>query len=109
MYKLEFLPVAQRDMVEIVQYISRELSDPTAAERLAEELISAADGIRTFPYANPHYIPLRPLAHEYRKLSVQNYLMFYWADEENKLITVARVLYAKRDYNRLLESFSRDN
>ena len=49
MYKLEFLPVAQRDMVEIVQYISRELSNPTAAERLAEELISAAYGRSRMP------------------------------------------------------------
>ncbi len=102
MYKLEFLPVAQQDMVKIVQYISKELINPTAAERLAEELISTVDGILTFPYANPHYIPLRPLAHEYRKLLVQNYLIFYWVDEKNRLVTVARVLYAKRDYNRLL-------
>ena len=58
MYKLEYLPVAQRDMVEIVRYISGEL---------------------------------------------QNFLMFYWVDEEKKLVTVARVVYAKRDVAKLLE------
>lgn len=98
MYKLEFLPIAQQDMVEIVQYISNELRNPTAVvELLAEELISAADSIRTFPYANSQYIPLRTLAHEYRKLLIQNYLMFYWVDEKKKLITVARVIYAQRN------------
>lgn len=103
MYNLEYLPVARQDMVEIVRYISRELNNPAAADRLAVELIEAGDGIPAFPYANPAYIPVRPLKYEYRKLLVQNYLMFYWVDEEKKLVTVARVIYAKRDYELLLE------
>lgn len=103
MYKLEYLPAARQDMVEIVQYISRELGEPAAAERLAVELIEAGEGIPEFPYAHPAYIPVRPLRHEYRKLLVRNYMMLYWVDEKEKLITVARVIYAKRDYGRLLE------
>lgn len=43
MYKLEYLPVAQRDMVEIVRYISGELQNPAAANRLAMELVNAAE------------------------------------------------------------------
>lgn len=103
MYKLEYLPVARRDMIEIVRYISKNLNNPMAADQLAIELVEAGDRIPKFPYANPSYIPIRPLKHEYRKLLVQNYLMFYWVDEAAKLVTVARVVYAKRDYERLLE------
>jgi toxin ParE1/3/4 len=103
LYKLEYLPVARRDMIEIVRYISQELQNPTAADQLAMELIEAGDSIPKFPYANPAFIPIRPLKHEYRKLLVQNYFMFYWVDEVKKLVTVARVVYARRDYKRLLE------
>lgn len=103
MYKLEYLPAARQDMVEIVRYISKELQNPSAADQLAIEFIKAGDGILDFPYANPSYTPIRPLKHEYRKLLVQNYFMFYWIDEEKQLVTVARVVYAKRDYERLLE------
>ena len=88
MYKLEYLPVARKDMLEIVRYISRELQNPDAADRLAVELIDAVEGVLHFPYATPAYQPI---------------LMFYWVDEEKKLVTVARVVYAKRDYGRLLE------
>lgn len=102
-YKLEFLPAARQDMVEIVRYISKELGNGAAAGRLAVDLIDAANDILTFPYANPVYLPLRPLKHEYRKVPVRNYLMFYWVDERDELVTVARVLYAKRDYRRLME------
>jgi len=90
-------------MIEIVRYISQELQNPTAADQLAMELIEAGDSIPKFPYANPAFIPIRPLKHEYRKLLVQNYFMFYWVDEVKKLVTVARVVYARRDYERLLE------
>ena len=103
MYKLEYLPIARQDMVEIVRYISGELENPAAADRLAVELIEAGDSIPVFPYTNPAYTPIRPLKHEYRKLLVQNYFMFYWVDEDKQLVTVARVIYARRDFERLLE------
>ena len=91
------------DMIEIVRYISSELKNPDAAERLAVELVHAAENVCTFPYATPSYHPIRPLKHEYRKIPVKNYLMFYWVDEARKLVTIARVIYAKRDYGQLLE------
>lgn len=103
MYKVEYLPVARQDMIEIVRYISKNLQNPAAADQLAIELIRAGDSIPGFPYANPAYTPIRPLKHEYRKLLIQNYFMFYWVDETEQLVTVARVVYAKRDYERLLE------
>ena len=97
MYTLEYLPAARQDMIEIVRYISRGLKNPSAADRLAAELIEAGDSILPFPYAYPVYQPIRPLGHEYRKLTVENYFMLYWVDEEKKTGTVARVLYGKRD------------
>ena len=102
MYNVEYLPAARRDMVSIVRYIAAELGNPAAAERLAAELTDAADSLSEFPYASPVHIPLRPLDYEYRKLSVRNYLLFYRVDEARKLVTVARVIYAGRDYGRLL-------
>lgn len=103
MYKLVYLPVARQDMVDIVRYISRELCNPAAAERLAMELIQAGDSIPGFPYANPAYTPIRPLKHEYRKRLVQNYIMFYWVDEDKKLVTVARMIYTKWEIEQLPE------
>ena len=103
MYKVEYLPVARKDMLEIVRYISGELKNPNAADRLAVELINAMENVLTFPYRAPVYQPIRPLKHEHRKILVHNYLMFYWVDEDKELVTVARVVYAKRDYSRVLE------
>ena len=99
LYKLEYLPLSRRDMIEVVRYVG----NPMAARRLAQELIEAGDHILDFPYANPVYIPIRPLKREYRRIRVHNYIMFYWVDEGKKLVTIARVVYGKRDYEQLLD------
>ncbi|MDE6658635.1 MAG: type II toxin-antitoxin system RelE/ParE family toxin [Eubacterium sp.] len=97
MYKLEFLPVAKNDMLEIVKYISDELKNPAAASKLAEKFISSAEKVCDFPYLNHVYTPLKPLGLEYRRIIVNNYLMFYTVDEETKKVTIMRVIYARRN------------
>lgn len=101
-YDLEFLPVAQKDMVDIVMYISKVICNPSAANRLAERFIDEAEKLRDLPYSFPAYYPIRPLAREYRKLIVDNYIMFYWVDEIKRCITIARVIYARSDYSEKL-------
>ncbi|WP_366944681.1 hypothetical protein [uncultured Fibrobacter sp.] len=40
---------------------------------------------------------MKPLKHDFRKMVVQNYSVFYWVDENSKTITVARILYNRRN------------
>lgn len=102
-YKLKYLPSARKDMVEIVRYISKKLHNPYAANSLAEEMIEAIQNILAFPYATPVFHPIRPLKYEYRKIIVQNYVIFYWIDEEKKEVIVARVIYTKRNYGKIFK------
>ncbi|MCL2564095.1 MAG: type II toxin-antitoxin system RelE/ParE family toxin [Oscillospiraceae bacterium] len=102
MYKLEYLPQTMQDMAELARYISQELSNPTAADKLANELVEAAERLRDFPYKNRVYQLIRPLKREYRGQIVQNHILFYYVDEEEKIVTIARVIYARRDYGKLL-------
>ncbi len=103
MYKLEFLPVALNDMLEAVSYISNELKNSIAANKLSEKFVAVAEVLADFPYSNPVYIPMKRLNREYRKTVVENYLMFYWVDEPGKTVTVARVIYGKRNYGKMIE------
>ena len=102
MYKLEYLPIAMYDMVEIAKYISQDLCDPQAAENLAYGMIQAAERLAAFPYVCPIHRALKPLKYEYRKLLVRNYIMFYWVDEKERKVTIARVIYSRRDYENFL-------
>lgn len=103
MYKLEYLPIALDDMLGIVKYISSELKNPIAAKNLSEEFVKTAESLTEFPYSNPCYTPIKPLKHECRKITIKNYITFYWVDETDKTVTVARVIYGKRDYGKIIE------
>ena len=102
MYQLRFLPSALQDLTEIARYISHELTNPEAAEKLSDEIIDAAEKLAAFPYAYAVYTPSRPLKHEYRRVPVKNYLIFYWIQEEEKEVVIARIIYGKRLYENKL-------
>lgn len=102
MYKLEYLPSAVADMVDVITYISQHLCPPQAAEKLMEAFGYAAQQVAQFPHSNGAYRPLRPLGKEYRKAAVCNYLMFYWVEEDTKTVVIARGIYGRRQYDRFL-------
>jgi len=89
-------------MTDIVRYISHKLCNPMAAEKLSDEMIESAEKLTAFPYSNAVHYTIKPLEHEYRKLIVQNYILFYRIDEKEKRVTIVRAIYASRDYENLL-------
>lgn len=102
-YRVEYLPEAREDLIQIVRYIGGTLQNPAAAERFVQAAMAADRQIGDFPYANPVYHPIRPLKREYRKITVQHYLLFYWVEEEEKRCTVARVIYGGRNLQGMLK------
>ena len=96
-------------MSDIARYINRVLCNPIAAMDTIERMIDAAEELRRHPYSCPVYYPPRTLRFEYRKLFVGNYVVFYRVDEQKKLITIVRVIYAKRNYGSLLGLFDPNN
>ncbi len=103
MYAVRYLITAVTDMQEIISYISKQLCNPEAASRLADEFIEAGNSIADFPYGRPVYRPIRELAHEYRPIYVKNYIMFYWVDENSKTVNIERVIYSKSNIKNLLK------
>ena len=50
MYKLECLPVALNDMVDIVRCINSELKNPVAADNIENEFVKSAEALIDFSY-----------------------------------------------------------
>lgn len=103
MYTVEILPEAISDMTEIVKYISIQLSNPAAATRLKENITSEIKKLAENPYIYAVYEPLLFLKVEFRKLLVRNYAVFYYIDESEKVVKIAHVVYAKRNFSKVLE------
>lgn len=102
MYTIEYLPVAKDDLLEIVEYIGKELKNPEAVYELMDELTDVSERLESFPYEYQVYTPLKTLKQEYRRAPIKNYVMFYWVDEVQKKVTITRVLYSRRKYVNLL-------
>lgn len=98
MYKVEFLPIANKDITDTLQYISNMLDNKNSVNRFAERISKAIDLLSEFPYSNSVYSPIRPLKTEYRKMLVKNYILFYTVKENQKLVTVYRFIYSGRNY-----------
>ena len=102
MYKLEYLPIAKKDIENIVNYIFNVLKNRSAAINISNLLIDSVISACKFPYGLPVYYSIGDLEIEYRCIKVKNYLMFYTIDEKNKTITIARVLYKKMNITNIL-------
>ena len=103
MFTVHYSPAAQRDVREIIQYITVTLGNPIAAQQLLEEIQKTTEVIASFPLAFPVCAIKRPLKHQYRKAGAKRYLILYWVDENQKMIRIFRVVHGSRDYRTVLE------
>ncbi len=103
MYRIEFLPIAKKDIDDIINYISHNLKNSTASKKLRDLFMQSFDDIIEFPYGSSIYKLSSTLKYEYRSYRVKNFLIFYVIDEKQETITIVRVLYQKMDINNILK------
>lgn len=100
MAKLVISPLAQADMREIGDYISRELSNPNTALRLIRRFQDTMISLREYPeMGSPLLVSGKPNV-PYRYLVCGSYLIFYHPGDDT--VYIDRVLYGRRDYMALL-------
>jgi plasmid stabilization system protein ParE len=85
----------------IAKYITDELEAPKAALDLVEAVDNGCQNLLEFPNAHHAFKAARKLKHEYRVLTVKNYMVFYVVDDESMRITIHRMVYKKRDLSQL--------
>ena len=100
MATLHISPEASSDLVEIKEYITIELENPTAASNVISKIIKAIRGLEHFPDIGASLSSVIDIPTDYRFLITGNYLSFY--RHEGDSVYVVRVLYGKRDYLKIL-------
>jgi plasmid stabilization system protein ParE len=101
MYKLAYLPSALSDLNNIVKYISNDLDAPMTAAKLRLEFDQKISNLRKNPLRYRVYIPLLKLKHEYRKLPVKSYSVFYIVKKDT--VEIHRILYSRRNIDAILK------
>lgn len=100
MNRLFISPAAEKDLLEIKQYISDELVNPVSAIKIISQITKRIRDLIDFPETGVLLSTKIGFDTDYRFIVSSSYLIFYRFVE--KSIYVDRVLYAKRDYIRIL-------
>lgn len=100
MVNLKISPKAQKDMLEIKEYISEELGNPTAATNVLTKITKRFRDLMEFPLIGAPLSSVIKIETSYRYLACGQYTAFY--RYENDTVYVDRVLYGRRDFMRIL-------
>ena len=101
MYRIRYLPIAQKDLQDIVLYILDELKSSKAAMDFIDTFDKSILRLKQYPYSCKLFQPQEPLESEYRFLPVKNYLVFYVVTENT--VEIHRIVYAKMDLEKLIK------
>jgi addiction module RelE/StbE family toxin len=101
-YDLKIMPLAEEDLDGIFDYIANTLEAPVAANRLMMAIEKAMQSPRTSPRIGPKCRDEALNKKGYRKLIVDDYIAFYLVNDEERTVTVMRVIYGRRNYTALL-------
>ncbi|MDR1469149.1 MAG: type II toxin-antitoxin system RelE/ParE family toxin [Spirochaetaceae bacterium] len=97
---LRISPDAKKDLRDIQTYISEKLESPRAALNVVSTIIEKIKSLRRFPGKGILLSSKVRFETNYRFLISGSYLIFY--RYENETVFVDRVIYAKRDYIKIL-------
>ena len=103
-YEVRVTRQALEQMKEIVHYISNDLIAPDAAGNLLDKMKAEITKLSSFPKKQA-LIDEEPWRTDgVRKLVVNNFLIYYWVDDENNRVQVTAVIYSRRDQIRQLSN-----
>lgn len=94
-HKIVYLPLAENDLLEALDYIAVTLDAPKAARDLLDEFDNTVRQIAEFPYACELYRTDRPMRDEIRKVPVKNYVLYYAVFQDR--VEIRRFLHGRRD------------
>ncbi|XID94593.1 type II toxin-antitoxin system RelE/ParE family toxin [Paenibacillaceae bacterium WGS1546] len=101
-YAIVITEPAEDDLRGITEYIALELKEPLTAQNLLTRIGEAIFELEKMPYRNTLVRDERLASQGIRMLVVENYIVFYVVSEMNDSVTIIRILYGKREWNRLL-------
>ena len=97
-YEIRIFPTAKQDLLDVIDYLNTLSRD--SALKCYDRLVSEIASLSTMPERCPRPRDLALAAKGYRYLVVGTYLVFYVV--AGNTVQIRRILYARRDYKKLL-------
>lgn len=94
---------AEKDILDIYDYIANELMSKQSALNLINRLEESIMSLDEMPERHGRYIKEPWKSLNLRVMPVDNYLVFYIPDIQGKTVTVIRIMYKRRNIDEQLK------
>ena len=95
MYKLEYISTFHTDVLQVIDFLEEY---PQKAQRIFSKLDKILGTLTHMPEMYPVYEDF-PL---FRKITIEDFLVFYTINKQDRLVEVHRILYERMDIPRQL-------
>lgn len=96
-YSVIYSPQAFLDLTELYEYIRFNLQVPRTAEKQVNRIKNAIRSLETMPMRDT-LVNWEPWCSKgIRRVSIDNYTVFYQVDENQMTVTVIRIFYSGRN------------
>lgn len=103
-YSVIYSPEAKDDLREIYSYIAFDLKAPDTAEGQVNRIRKEIRSLDFMParYAIVDWEPWRSM--EMHRVPVDNFVVYYAIDTQNRTVTVIRIFYGGRDVEGIVQA-----
>lgn len=99
-YEIRYLPIFEKDLSEIIDYITFQLRNPEAARSLIHDVEKSILDRLPFPLSFEPFQSLNERENIYYRIYVKSYTIYYVVI--GNVMEVRRILYNKRNTDKLI-------
>lgn len=107
-YEVRITPQAAAQIQETAAYVSQSLFAPEAAKHWVSLLQKHISALSSMPARYPLVDEEPWKSYGIRKMTVKNFLIYYFVDKENKTVSITAVVYGRRDQLSALSELIQD-
>ena len=96
-YSYKFTEKAEKDLNDVLRYISEDLSNPQAATEFGKKVFERIDNIRSFPLSGTLVENYFLSNKNIRRIVIDNYLLYYTESDSQQTIYIVRIVYGRRN------------
>lgn len=97
-YKVIITPTAYKEIDRIYDYIMEDLYAERAANKLMQKIEQEVKRLKSAQRIHSKISKYDELKRQYRRIVIQNYVILYTIDEENKIVYISHMYYGGRNY-----------
>ena len=98
LYKVIITPTAYKEIRRIYEYISEDLYAEDGAKRLMRKVEEKVQSLKYAPKIYTSIEKVDELKRQYRRITIDNYIILYTIAEEINTVYVAHMYYGGRNY-----------